>query len=71
MTFVNIVELDKSFLTLFLILARTDSFGDIWGGVGYPPPPPVGVKLAQTPTGARVKHISMMDVIALFRGILY
>ena len=72
MTSVNIVELDKSFLTLFLILARTDSFGDLWGvgGAGIPPPS-VGVKLAQIPVGARVKHISMIEVIALFRGILY
>ena len=53
MTFVNVVELDKSFLTLFCILARSHSFGDLWGwGVSAPP---VGAKLAQTPFGARVK----------------
>ena len=69
MTYINIVELDKSFLRLFLILARTDSFRDLWRG--RVPPPPVGVKLAQTPVSARVKHISMMEVIALFRGFLY
>ena len=68
MTYINIVELDKSFLRLFLILARTDSFRSL-EGAGTPPP--VGVKLAQTPVSARVKHISMMEVIALFRGFLY
>ena len=50
--FVNIVELNESFLTLFWILARTHSFGDRKGG-GYPPLP-VGAKLAQTTIGARV-----------------
>ena len=56
MTFINVVELEKSFLTLFLILARSHSFGDLWGGGGYPPPP-VGAKLVQTPVGARVNLI--------------
>ena len=55
MTFINTAELDKSFLTLFLILARTHSFGDLCGGGGYAPP--VSAKLAQTPVGARVNSI--------------
>ena len=38
---INVVELDKSFLTLFLILARSHSFGDLWGGRISAPPPSV------------------------------
>ena len=37
MTFINTVELDKIFLTLFWILARTHSFGDLWEGGICPP----------------------------------
>ena len=51
MTSGNIVELDKSFLTLFLILARGYKFGDLWGAGT---PPPIGAKLAQTSFGERV-----------------
>ena len=45
MALADIVELDKSFLTLFLILARTHSSGDLWvGQVSAPPPPPPVVR---------------------------
>ena len=38
MASINIVELDKSFLTLFLVLATMHSFGDLLGGAGTPSP---------------------------------